>query len=451
MKTKLLIVFLALMPVVLSAQGGYSSVLWDASLDLHGEIVRSWGTDFVLTYHNEASGNLFSLTRVIDFHSAATPAGPIAAGMKTDPLPASMQVCDVRILNDEAFFCGSMNGKAMVGRLNLNDFSTSSVNVEYAVASTSATRYKKLVVFDHFSSVRIVACIGEDAGNNYRDVASVYSFASSFSHLQTYKLPSEEDMDDILYTGDTVVLVGRHNDVAARNELIIRRCSSSSLPTSLSDRTIYPSSVYEINGQTRSLFLNGFSSTPVVAVSYVHLDPLTQNFHTRVRYIDIRTMAMVRSHAFARMQKDEVQAIVYSQTAHRLAVMFTELVAGYTSDVTKTVLLQPDMNVSHQGEVLYFPPPYSFTSADILNDPSSGDIDIVHAGHGRWNLQHIPSAGLSAGFCPIVEYMPIRAIADLMPYAIPLAMPPGPLTITQTTWTTARLPLPINTLCFMLR
>ena len=79
------------------------------------------------------------------------------------------------------------------------------------------------------------------------------------------------------------------------------------------------------------------------------------------------------------------------------------------------------------AQACIFPPPYNFTSADILNDPSSGDIDIVHAGHGRWYLQHIPSAGLSAGFCPIVEYMPIRAIADLTPYAIPLAMPPRPL------------------------
>lgn len=78
------------------------------------------------------------------------------------------------------------------------------------------------------------------------------------------------------------------------------------------------------------------------------------------------------------------------------------------------------------AQAFIFPPPYSFTSADILNDPSSGDIDIVHAGHGRWYLQHIPSAGLSAGFCPIVDYMPIRTIADLTPYAIPLAMPPRP-------------------------
>ena len=448
MKIKLLIVFLALAPVVLSAQAGYSSVLWNASMDSRGEIVRSWGTDFVLTYHNEASGNIFSLTRVIDFHSAATPAGPIAVGMKTDPLPASMQVCDVRILNDEAFFCGSMNGKAMVGRLNLNDFSTSSVNVEYAVASTSATRYKKLVVFDHSSSVRIVVCIGEDAGNNYSDVASVYSLASSFSHLQTYKLPPEEDMDDILYTGDTVVMVGRYNDAAARNELIIRRCSSSSLPTTLSDRTIYPSSVYEINGQTRSLFLNGFSSTPVVAVSYVHLDPLTQNFHTRVRYIDIRTMVMVRSHSFVRIQKNEVQAVVYSQTAHRLAVMFTEPAAGYSIDVTKTVLLQPDMNVSHQGDVLYFPPPYNFTSSDILSDPISGDIDIVHAGHGRWYLQHIPSVNPTLAPCPIVDYTSIKVVADLMPYAIPLGVLPDPLTITQTTWPMSILTNFFITMCF---
>lgn len=451
MKTKLLIIFLALAPVLLQAQTYYSSVLWDASMDSQGEIVRSWGSDHVLTYHIGPSGNTFSLARVSDFHSPATSAGPFALARQTSALPADMWVTDVRIWGDEAFFCGSIGTHAVVGKIDLNAFSTGSVSISYIEDSTSATRYKKLVAYKHTSSARVVACLGENAASGYNDVVSVYSYAGAFLHLNTYTLPPEEDMDDILYTGDAVVLVGRYNNSTTRNQLIIRRSPSTTLPATLTDRTLYPAASYEVNGRTSSVYMRGYSTTPVIAVSYVHYDSPSNQLSTRVRYIDLRTMAMLRSHEFPRVEKEEVLATLYSKWDGRLAVVFSEPEPGIASNVTKTVLLQPDMPSPYPAVRLFFPPSENFTSADILNDPSSKDINLVEAGRGRWYLQHIPSAGFGTTGCPGGDMINVDIIPDLTPVPIPYSTIPDSPMFGSSTWPMTLPPVPVTTTCYSTR
>lgn len=451
MKIKLFVILFTLLPSILTAQTGYSSVLWDASMASHGEIVRSWGSDHVLTYHIGPAGNYFTLTRVSDFHSPASSAGPSAVARQTSILPAGMWVYDVRILNDEAFFCGSIGINAVLGQLNLNDFATGTVTISYITASSGVTRYKKLVAYYYTSTVSIVACIGENASSGYNDVASVYSYAGSFSHLQTYNLPSEEDMDDILYTGDAVVMVGRYNDPTTSNQLIIRRCPSTSLPAALNDRIIYPSAAYEVNGTTSSVYMRGFSPRPVIAVSYVHYDQPTQAMTTRVRYIDLQTMAMLRSNEFPRVEKEEVLAMVYSRPAGRLAVMFSEPEPGITGNVTKTVLLQPEIPGPYPGVKLFFPPPVNFNSADILSDPTTGYIDLVEAGGGRWYLQHIPTAGPATAGCPAGDPIPVDVIANLPTVSIPYSTTFVGIMPSPDTWPMPLSPSTISTPCFRIR
>lgn len=451
MKTKLLTVFLALAPVLLQAQTYYSSVLWDAALNSYGEIVRSWGSDHVLTYHNGQSGNYFSLARVSDFHSPATSAGPFASARQTSTLPAGMWVTDVRIWGDEAFFCGSIGTYAVVGKIDLNAFSTGSVSISYIEVMTSATRYKKLVAYKHTSSARVVVCLGENAASGYDDVVSVYSYAGAFLHLNTYTLPTEEDMDDILYTGDAVVLVGRYNNSTTRDQLIIRSSPSTTLPATLTDRTLYPAASYEVNGRTSSVYMRGYSTTPVIAVSYVHYDSPSKRLSTRVRYIDLRTMAMLRSHEFPRVEKEDVLATLYSNLADRLAVVYPEPEPGIASNVTKTVLLQPDMPSPYPAVRLFFPPSENFTSADILNDPSSIDINLVEAGRGRWYLQHIPTAGPGMAGCPASDIINVDIIPDLTPVPIPYNTFSNTPAYMSYSWPMAIPSVPVTTTCYSTR
>jgi len=452
MKTKLLIIFLALAPVLLQAQTYYSSVLWDASMDSQGEIVRSWGSDHVLTYHIGPSGNYFTLTHVSRFHMPTTLAGPSASTRQTATLPADMWVTDVRILGDEAFFCGAEGPHAVVGKIDLNDFATGTVNIEYIEVLTSATRYKKLVAYNYSPAIRIVACIGEDAGSGYDDVVSVFSYFSGvFSLVRGYKLPREEDMDDIHYTGDDVVIVGRYNNSTTHNQLIVRRFPSIALPTTLTDRTLYPAASYEVNGLTSSVYMRGYSTTPVIAVSYVHYDSPSNQLSTRVRYIDLQTMAMLRSHEFPREEKEEVLAMLYSKWDGRLAVVFSEPEPGTASNVTKTVLLQPDMPSPYPGVRFYFPSPFNFYSADIINDLSSKDINLVEAGHGRWYLQHIPTAGPGTAVCPASDIINVDIIPDLPPVPIPYSTIPDSPMFGPTTWPMTLSPVPVSTTCYSTR
>jgi hypothetical protein len=258
-------------------------------------------------------------------------------------------------------------------------------------------------------------------------------------------------MDDILYTGDAVVLVGRYNNSTTRNQLIIRRSPSTTLPATLTDRTLYPAASYEVNGRTSSVYMRGYSTTPVIAVSYVHYDSPSNQLSTRVRYINLRTMAMLRSHEFPRVEKEEVLATVYSNLANRLAVVYPEPEPGIASNVTKTVLLQPDMPSPYPGVRFYFPSPFNFYSADIINDLSSKDINLVEAGHGRWYLQHIPTAGPGTAVCPASDIINVDIIPDLPPVPIPYSTTPDSPMLGPTTWPMTLSPVPVSTTCYSTR
>ena len=92
-----------------------------------------------------------------------------------------------------------------------------------------------------------------------------------------------------------------------------------------------------------------------------------------------------------------------------------------------------------------------FTSADILNDPSSKDINLVEAGRGRWYLQHIPTAGPGTAGCPVSDVINVDIIPDLTPVPIPYNTLPDTPAFTPYSWPMARLTVPVTTTCYSTR
>ncbi len=103
------------------------------------------------------------------------------------------------------------------------------------------------------------------------------------------------------------------------------------------------------------------------------------------------------------------------------------------------------------AQACIFPSPFNLHSADIINDLSSKDINLVEAGHGRWYLQHIPTAGFGTTGCPMSDIINVDVITDLTPVPIPYSTAPNSLMFGANTWPVTLRPVPVTTTCYSTR
>ena len=125
---------------------------------------------------------------------------------------------------------------------------------------------------------------------------------------------------------------------------------------------------------------------------------------------------------------------------------------GYCSSVLWNATLDSHGEIVRSWEAMQATVSKShFTSADILNDPSSKDINLVEAGRGRWYLQHIPTAGPGMAGCPASDIINVDIIPDLTPVPIPYSTTPDSPMFGSTTWPMTLPPVPVSTTCYSTR
>ena len=142
---KLIILFTALSAVLSTAiaQTKYTAAVWkeNSSYTINPPI-RNWTRDYSITYEVDNSGNYyFCLIKHTPFFgippSPTTP--PVVSILRAQIIRSSFSfnVEDIYVVDDLAFFCGSYTNlatsekNAMWGYLDLNDFFTASVTVNY--------------------------------------------------------------------------------------------------------------------------------------------------------------------------------------------------------------------------------------------------------------------------------------------------------------------------------
>lgn len=441
MKHKLLSIFhLFLFTVFASAQGHYASVLWEEtsflSVSGHPErtIVRGWNSQYLLSCHRDNSGTKLALLDASTFHSSTPPAGLSAPVSITNPLPPNVFIHDICIIHDHAFLCGEYGGEGVVGHIDLAAMAppSTSINIDYVRCTTNISRLNRIVATRNPTSGFIIACIGEDAANNYDDRAFFIKFSSSFNTVyETYNLPSDESMDDVLYDGNNFVFVGRLNATPLfRNDMIVRRHNPSGSGASINDRHTFSTGTREINATTRSTLLR----EDLMAVSYVHYNTVDQTLSTRVRFINPGNMLMTGSQDFDRVQKEEVVELAYSASCDRLAVMYPEKNPASYHMMSKTVFLNPSSTVSYTTDCIFHTASPFFGSITTFKNPSNQDNVLVAASCNRWLLQHIPSINPVATTCPEGDVVGVHVISNIAPTVVAaptsysLGSPiPGPL------------------------
>ena len=77
--------------------------------------------------------------------------------------------------------------------------------------------------------------------------------------------------------------------------------------------------------------------------------------------------------------------------------------------------------------------------------------NLVEAGHGRWYLQHIPTAGPGMAGCPASDIINVDIIPDLTPVPIPYNTLPDTPAFMPDSWPMTLPPVPVSTTCYSTR
>lgn len=413
------------------AQSIYTSSLSDGNLFLrhpgNGSIVRSWSSTYILSCHKDNGAPVFCLTKAGNFHGPYNSGGLNYPAMYTTRLPLAMNVTDISIVEDYAFFCGNYVDSnnvshGLIGRFDLNQFfsSGSPFMVEY-YTTTAVTHFKKVLAIRPVGTswfVYDVMAVGEDATyNNLNKLMMIVMpfsltptvYCLDFDHNSSYT--QLEIIDDIVYDLTKVYFVGRSNVFPLSNTLITRTVNMqpfNSFPNPINVRYSYPNPSNEINGHVCAKIL--YSGHEKIAVAYTHILDNGQSV-TRVRVINQVNHNTWRSHQFEIEGKEEVQDMVHSHSTERLALLqLTKTIYGTNPQILYLDILN-DSSIFVPRTAIYSG--HDFTSIDIFRNTDNTDKNIVTVGGNVWHLQNIPGINPDSAPCPDVDEIPFTRIDEL--------------------------------------
>ena len=331
---KLIILFTALSAVLSTAiaQTKYTAAVWkeNSSYTINPPI-RNWTRDYSITYEVDNSGNYyFCLIKHTPFFgippSPTTP--PVVSILRAQIIRSSFSfnVEDIYVVDDLAFFCGSYTNlatsekNAMWGYLDLNDFFTASVTVNYyklqdippTVAPKSLDR---LVAYNNGGRYDVVAynrvsdpcckIIEIQNANSATPVCYTYDL-----DVSTPPVPMCVMYIDDISEDDSHVIVSGH-DISNPSVYVIWYgiYKKTNIYNSIvNNRTFFLPSSEKSNG---SVICTGMNRTGEFALAYTYYDNIMETWYTRMRVINTTTGANVNSQQFVKDYKLEPLQMKY--------------------------------------------------------------------------------------------------------------------------------------------
>lgn len=257
-------------------------------------IVRSWNDQKVVTCYKTNGSPFFACSDVSGFMGIYSFSGFSANTFYSDPLTPNYSIRDMKIANDTVFFCGSVQVSTqpltfhgIVGFFDLNDFEHGNfLPVIHEIPDASILN--KLVVYKNQGYHKVVT-IGYDptaADNSILQEIDNIALPNPSCNLHTILLNTQQ-LNEILFTGNSVVLTGTTTTNYIRNPFVWVLDNPADLSQSSSYNNFYywnsGTGISEANGNTYATYLqNG-----LIAVSYVYVETSPLSYHTRLRIIDV--------------------------------------------------------------------------------------------------------------------------------------------------------------------
>ena len=400
-----------LLPAMLWAQVYNSNQSYFSIIpsDGYGKIVRNWNDSSVVEAYASPSGTRFFLSDFSKFfYGPFSPAGII-------PTPPSYQsvvltnyrVNDMKILDDMVFFCGYTGGKGFVGWFKIQEFTTSPIQPRLYVFDTSSVllhELKKLVVFKIDGQYKVVA-IGY---NNIHptppftlhdnscilEIEDIMATPLSFNYYVIDRsLSPYEYIDDVVFTGDKVVFVGKINYATSKAMPSIRVMDKlKSFALSSGFDTLYSFNLNsEMNGRVKAVAFNKDD----ICLAYIHPTP-SGDFNTQVRLVSIVSGVPTNFNLqeIANDEKYEIKDMIYLPHISKLVLLYPFI--GTPTLDPKYLFLSPYNTVPYNAEYTYFTNGVDYMSLDVY-----GQDNIVSVGENKIYLQYVPTL-LNSG-CPFLD------------------------------------------------
>ena len=290
--------------------------------------IRNWDSRYSVGVVGDTSAIGLSLIDHSAFIAPSTGFAPVITERHAKAWPTfndpNTTITDIYVANDYAFFCGYVHGtslgnRAVVGYIYLPDMVTGSARMWCGYVD-NIERLKRLVAYKTEDGYRVYA-IGENiihpaGGATFTVEAIVEIDITPYSTNIQYQIAwlhatsfyRKEYLYDVLLTNDYVVFVG-HNYLPPCYDMLHFRMIRKvlSFPSPDIDNVYFFPAPSEANSRVASTALN----ENTFAVSYVYVDPSTTNHFTRLRLINLNTMANVNAQQMARPDKMDPVMIDY--------------------------------------------------------------------------------------------------------------------------------------------
>ncbi len=312
-------------------------------------------------------------------------------------LPGYSYLNDLRIVDQNVYFCGIINSKPAIGHVKLTEFSHPAPHsITYYTANTGyISNIEHLVAYDIGGLQKVVAVGYRSYVNNpiepceagfyipgyenytcLRTVVIEADFSGATllydSHITTNDTNETEIIDNVVETPNYVAFTGYYNNL---HSIIIHRCDKISVLSSFSNDGFY--GYYTTNerlSKFKCCYLNG--DTIALASLSTYYNAGIQEFSTNVRLFDLRTMANTHAQLVPLNTKSEPYDLLYMPDQLQLILLQQNIFLPSTGREWNTfVHLLPYDPITYPAKCWYKTHDiYTFHSIDRLANSLYGAI-----------------------------------------------------------------------------
>ena len=319
----------------------------------------------IISYHNHAQYGEFIWS------------DPITNNGLQFPMDNNLIVYDFERISDTIFFCGTNNGRGMVGYFTESIFTSGSGTVEHYIVPQLATLTKMEVYADPNSGNHIVAAVGEDpidyvAQNiNTGIVISEFTGANINYNYYTYNYNVDDRFfQDIAVTKNKIITSGLYNHIIG--QFLLTVIDKSTLNTA--DYNIFSETAGNQNSYSYSI--EHLKDDEVAVSTLVHHYTYPYNYCSPVHVFDATN-----------------GTIINSQTVPLVSKLAQYYEMKYFPKEDKLLLLQTNYypNEDTRNSVIYYIEPYNTNPypSFLICDPKSyyysldrySDYDLLATGN----------------------------------------------------------------------
>jgi len=311
----------------------------------------------IISYHNHAQNGEFIWSNPATF-----------SGLKFF-LDNDMRVYDFERISDTIFFCGTNNGRGMVGYFTESLFTSGSGTVEHYIVPQLATLTKMEVYADPISGNHIVAAVGEDPIDYVTQyiktwIVIIDFLGANISYEYHYenKPADTRYFQDIAVTKNKIITSGLYNHIIGQFLLTVIDKSA----INIFDYNIFSETAGDQNSYSYSI--EHLKDDEVAVSTLVHHYTYPYNYCSPVHVFDATSGSIINSQTVPLVSKlAQYYEMKYFPKEDKLLLLQTNYYPNEDTINSVIYYIKPYNPISYYSFLIYDPKSYYY-SLDRYSD-----------------------------------------------------------------------------------